>query len=73
MTFTWTAVNGSSEYVLGVGRTTDANDIYFNGQGLRTSGTVSNLPTDGSTLYVKIWTHLASGWLSSNYTYKASP
>ena len=73
VTFTWTAVNGSSEYVLGVGRTTDANDIYFNGQGLRTSGTVSNLPTDGSTLYVKIWTHLASGWLSSNYTYKASP
>ena len=36
--------------------------------------TVDGLPTDGSTVYVRLWTQLGggTGWVFSDYTYTAA-
>ena len=51
----------------GVGST----NLYSQSQGLSLSGTVSGLPTDGSTVYVRLWTLLGGQtWqLFNDYTY----
>ena len=72
-TFNWSA-NGTSvtEWWLWIGTSTESYDIY-NSESLGTakSHTVSALPTDGSTLYVRLWYKIAGSWSSSDYTYTA--
>ena len=58
MTFTWTD-SGAAQYWLTVGTSVEAYDLYSGDQGTGTSRTVSDLPDDGSTLYVRIWSSVA--------------
>jgi hypothetical protein len=47
-------------------------NIYDRTAGLATSQTVTGLPTNGGTIYVRLWTGTSSGYQYNDYTYKAS-
>jgi hypothetical protein len=71
-TFTWSAGSGVTQYFLYLGNSQGANDIYAQSQGTSLSVTVSGIPTDGRTIYVRLWSLFASGWDYNDYTYEAS-
>ena len=79
VTFSWTAGCDVTQYYLYVGSAMGTNDIYGQSQGTNTMATVTNLPTNGSTLYVRLWSfvsvtssNLSVGWHFNDYTYMAS-
>ncbi|MCP4100853.1 MAG: hypothetical protein GY750_05415, partial [Lentisphaerae bacterium] len=57
---------------LWVGTSAEGHDIYSGDQGTGTSGTVSDLPSSGETLYVRLWSVAGGEWLYNDYTYTAS-
>lgn len=73
MSFSWTAGTGVIQYYLYVGSISAGWDIYGLTQGMSRSVTVSNVPTDGRTIYVRLWSQMAdSSWQFNDYTYKAA-
>ena len=48
------------------------NEIYGQSQGTNTSVTVGGLPSNGSTLYVRLWSLVGGTWFFNDYTYKAA-
>jgi hypothetical protein len=60
-----------SQYFLYLGNTAGGNDIYGQSQGTSRSVTVSGIPTDGRTIYVRLWSLLSTGWQYTDYTYRA--
>ena len=71
VTFSWSAGVNVTEYYLYVGNSIGASDIYRASQGLNHSHTVSNIPTDGRTIYVRLLSKINGVWRSIDYTYKA--
>jgi len=73
VTFQWQDT-GSAQYYLYVGTSPGGLDLYHASQGTNTSVTVSGLPTNGSTIYVKLWTMESNNfsWVYNNYTYTAA-
>jgi hypothetical protein len=72
VTFDWTAGTGSSAYWLDVGSTPGGNQYYQSGNlGNVLTVTVNNLPTDGSTVYVTLYSLVGSQWVANAYTYTA--
>jgi hypothetical protein len=71
VTFTWTSGTGVSQYWLYVGRTSGGNEIYNQDAASSQSASVQAIPNDGSTIYVRLWSKIASQWLYLDYTYKA--
>ena len=72
VTFTWSAGTGATAYYLYVGTVQGLGDVYSQNVGLATSQTVSGIPTNGSTVYVRLWTLFGSNWQYNDYTYTAS-
>jgi trimeric autotransporter adhesin len=72
VTFTWTAGTGVSQYWLHIGTAAGGNNIHNLDQGTGTSVMVPGLPTDGSMLYVRLWSLIGGGWGYRDYTYAAS-
>jgi hypothetical protein len=72
VTFSWNTGVGVSQYFLYVGTSVGANNLYGQSLGLSLSATVTGLPTNGSTIYVRLWSYLASEWQFNDYTYKAA-
>jgi hypothetical protein len=72
VTFTWSAGPSGSTYWLDVGRTAGASDVYAGGQGGALSRTINDLPIDGSSVYVRLWTLTGGHWLFADYTYTAA-
>jgi hypothetical protein len=71
-TFHWNAGFGASQYWLYVGTTgVGSSNIWNENQGTNTSRTVTGLPINGMTVYVRLWTLLPSGWAFHDYTYTA--
>ena len=71
VTFTWTDV-GADQYWLEVGATF-GNAEYFGGdQGTATTATVTGLPTDGSTIHVRLWTIKNSVWTANTFQFTAA-
>ncbi|MCP4113326.1 MAG: hypothetical protein GY749_48645, partial [Desulfobacteraceae bacterium] len=70
-TFTWNN-SGASQYWLWVGTSAESHDIYSGDQGTSTSKTVSDLPGNGETLYVRLWSVTDGEWLYNDCTYTAS-
>ncbi len=72
-TFTWNDA-GASLYQLWVGNAQGAYDIgYFPAAGTTsTSTTVSGLPTDGRTLYVRLYSLINGAYQFRDYTYTAA-
>jgi hypothetical protein len=72
VTFAWSAGTNVQEYALWVGNTRGGSQIYMQTTGLNQSAMVSRLPTNRSTVYVKLWWKVNGGWLSRDYTYTAA-
>jgi peptidyl-Asp metalloendopeptidase len=72
VTFTWNTGSGVSQYWLDVGTTLGGTQIYSQSQGTNLSATVSGLPANGSTVYVRLWSRISGVWQFNDYTYTAS-
>jgi len=70
-TFTWTPFTGATSYLLYVG-TTAGNDNIDLVKTTATSATVTNLPTNGKPLYVKLYSYVSGAWVANSYTYTAA-
>ncbi len=70
VTFDWSAGSGASGYWIDIGSTSGAHDIYSSGNlGNVLTDTVSGLPTDGSTIYVTLYTLIGGTWTGNAYSY----
>ena len=72
VTFEWTAGTGVTEYFLYVGSYRGSNRYFGNTLGTGLKATVNNLPTDGRTIYVRLWTLIGGAWQYVDYTYRAA-
>jgi glutamine cyclotransferase len=70
--FQWSAGTGVASYFLYVGSSPGATDIYAQNQGMNLSATVSGLPTDGRTIYVRLWWFRSGSWQYADFTFKAA-
>ncbi len=75
--FRWNAGVGATQYRLWVGSaavTTDPTtaDIYRSAPLTVTNATVAGLPTDGSTVYVRLYSYVNSVWQFRDYSYEAA-
>ncbi len=71
VTFVWSAGSGAVAYWLDAGSTQGSANFFAQNVGLATSQTVTGIPTDGSTVYVILWTLLGGAWQHNAYTYTA--
>ena len=72
VTFTWTAGAGATAYWIDAGSTPGGNQ-YFQSTNLGNvlTTTVSGLPTNGSTVYITLYSLVNGQWLNNQYTYTA--
>jgi hypothetical protein len=72
VTFSWTAGASSTAYWLDVGNIAGGNEYEQSGNlGNVTQLTVNSLPTDGSTVYVTLYSMIDGAWVGNSYTYTA--
>lgn len=71
VTFNWSTGSGVTEYFLYVGTAFGGNDIYGWSLAMGRSATVSGIPTDGRTIYVRLWSKLGGTWDFVDYQYTA--
>jgi hypothetical protein len=72
VTFDWTAGAGASAYWVDVGSTVGGNQYYQSGNlGNVLTVTVNGLPTNGTPMYVTLWSLVGGQWLNTGYTYTA--
>jgi len=71
--FTWTAASsGNQGYWLFLGTTgVGSKNLFDSGQQTATSATVNNLPTNGETIYARVYTRYSGVLVYNDYTYKA--
>ena len=73
VTFQWSAGVGVSEYWLYVSNAAPGGqDAYSGSQGSNTSKTFTSLPTDGSTIYICLWSKIGAAWKFLDYSYKSA-
>jgi len=71
-TFTWSPGIGPTEYMLYLGSTgVRSNNLYNSGPTTATSVNVTDLPTNGETIYARLYSLIGGAWRSLDYTYKA--
>lgn len=70
--FSWSAGSGALEHFLYAGSSQGANNYYGASQGASLGRTISGLPTNGSTVYIRLWTRFSSGWQYTDYSYRAA-
>ncbi len=73
VTFQWNS--GAAEYWLQIGSSAGGSNYYNSGSlGTSTSATATGLPSDGSTVYVRLWYRTTAGgsWAYTDCTYKAT-
>jgi len=71
VTFTWSAGSGVSAYWLDIGNVAGGNQYYQSGAITAQMVTVNSLPTDGSTVYVTLYSQINGAWVNNPYTYTA--
>ncbi|MEP6534433.1 MAG: hypothetical protein ABJF23_03895, partial [Bryobacteraceae bacterium] len=69
--FTWNQTT-ASDYWLEVGTSLGQTNLFTSDLGLATSKTLSALPLNGSTIYVRLWSYFSGGWQFNDYTYNAA-
>ncbi len=71
--FLWMASNVATNYWIDIGKEASGNEYYSSGSLSSTtfSAAVSSLPTDGSTIYVTLYSLINGSWVSTPYTYTA--
>jgi hypothetical protein len=71
VTFTWFPGSAASAYWLDVGTVQGQGNIFGNNVGSALSQTVFGIPTNGSPIYVRLWTQISGVWQFNDYTYTA--
>ena len=71
VTLQWTA-GSATAYALTLGSSARTIDIYNSGTVHTISVTVSNIPTDGRTVYATLYSQVNNSWVSNLYNYTAS-
>ena len=72
VTFAWTAGTGATAYWIDAGNVAGGNQYLQSGNlGNVLTDTVSGLPTNGSTVYVTLYSMVNGQWLSNAYQYTA--
>ncbi|MCP4352313.1 MAG: hypothetical protein GY795_43195, partial [Desulfobacterales bacterium] len=70
-TFAWSDA-GAEQYWMWIGTAGfGSKDLYSDGQGTNTSGTIYSLPNSGETLYVRLHSLVNGEWFFNDYTYTA--
>jgi hypothetical protein len=72
VTFTWGPAAGTNNYELDVGTQRGLSDIARE-QTAATEQRVIRIPTDGSTVYVRLQALVQGAWVSNDYIYTAPP
>jgi hypothetical protein len=72
VTFSWSTGTGVSQYNLSLGTTVGDSDLYSANPITATSASVSGLPTNGSTVYARLWSQIGSAWQAYDYTYTSA-
>ena len=74
VTFNWTAGASVTDYFLSIGNNPGASDHtwWFQDEGLNASQSVTGLPTDGRTLYVRLYSKINGIYYSNDYFYTAA-
>ena len=68
--FAWTAGTGPTAYQLYLGTTgVGSYNLYDSGSTTATTKTVNGLPTNGATVFARLWSLINGTWRSSDYTY----
>jgi hypothetical protein len=72
VTFTWTAATGATDYELFIGSTGPGSyNLFYSGNTTATSLKASGLPTNGETIYARLYTKFGGTLEYSDYTFKA--
>jgi hypothetical protein len=71
VTFSWTAGSGPTDYWLELGSTAGGKQ-YYSRETTGTSLTVSNLPTNGGTVYATLYSLISGTWQKNQYSYQAA-
>ena len=72
-TFTWSTGTGVSAYWLDVGTSPGVGNLFGGNVGTVTSKPVSGIPTNGSTIYVNLYSNIGGTWFRNSYTYVGGP
>ena len=70
VTFNWNA-GSATAYALVVGSSPTAVDIYNYGIVHTLSATVTNIPSGGRTIFVRLYSQVNNSWVSNSYNYTA--
>jgi hypothetical protein len=70
--FQWSGGAAISQYWLYVGTTTGGKELYGQNLGANISATVSGLPANGNTIYVRLWFLVSDLWDYRDYAYTAT-
>jgi hypothetical protein len=69
-TFEWTAGSGPVAYELWLGTIgVGTNDLYNSGSTTATSASVTGLPTNGMTVFARLYQLMNGAWQFTDYTY----
>jgi hypothetical protein len=71
VTFQWTTGTCVTDHFLYLGTAVGQNNIFGQDEGSSMSATVSGLPTNGSAVYLRLWSEIAGAWQYNDYTYTA--
>ena len=70
-TFMWTPGTGVTDYQLWLGTTgVGSQNLYDSGATKATTVIVSGLPTNGVTVYARLWSEISGAWQSADLTYR---
>lgn len=67
--FQWSAGTNATDYKLSVGNSLGGTSILNKDEGTNLSDTVTGLPTNGSPVYVRLWSLMGSAWNYKDYTF----
>jgi hypothetical protein len=71
-TFTWSAGSAATAYWIDAGSAAGGNQYFQSGNiGNVLTKNVTGLPTNGSTVYVTLYSLVSGNWLGNSYTYTA--
>jgi hypothetical protein len=73
VTFSWTPGNSATHFEFYVGSTgVGSSNLYNSGNVTATSETVNDLPSNGQTVYVRLYSLVNGAWKYTDYTYMAN-
>jgi uncharacterized protein YkwD len=70
--FRWNAVNGARGYRIDIGTKQGWSNLLSANLGRATAISIRGFPSNGATIYIRLWTQLPSGWVYNDYQYRLS-